>query len=263
MSKKCLVSVLDSSVFPNVPITSFLKTQYQLCVIFQQFLFQIESITHEQRETIAQNTLGQSNNLLWHAQRKMRITASRFGSICKAVTANLDALAISIIQPKPFSSPATAHGIKYEQVAVRKYESMTSQTVKPSGVWVSLYKPYIAATPDGLVDENLIVEVKCPFSIKDSYITPGCISYLTSDTELTLHSSHDYYYQIQGQLYCTQANFCDFIVYTHKDLKVLRIVRDDCFIESMLQKLDAFYQNSFKPALLDYHIYYQYKKFFW
>ena len=39
--------------------------------------------------------------------------------------------------------------------------------VKLAGLFVDLNLPYLAASPDGLIGDDSIIEIKCPISIKD------------------------------------------------------------------------------------------------
>lgn len=68
------------------------------------YISHIETTTHDQ-------ALSSS----WLLQIKMRITATRFGEICKATERkDKKALAKSIIVPEVFKSAAMLHGQKYE-----------------------------------------------------------------------------------------------------------------------------------------------------
>ena len=60
---------------------------------------------------------------------------------------------------------------------------------------------------------------------------------------------HDYYYQVQCQLYCCDLEWCDFVVRTEKELHVERIYRDRKWWASQLEKLREFYFNSLLPEL--------------
>lgn len=79
----------------------------------------------------------------------------------------------------------------------------------------------MAASPDGLVGDDCIIEIKCPFSIRD-YTPENAyeekkIKYLEKKNEkLVLKKNHDYFYQIQGQLHITQKKYCYFVVWTPK-----------------------------------------------
>ena len=56
--------------------------------------------------------------------------------------------------------------------------------------------PYMAATPDGEVGEDVVVEVRCPFTGRNEMIEPGSVfpflKYQTSDTALKRSSSMPY-----------------------------------------------------------------------
>lgn len=117
----------------------------------------------------------------------------------------------------------------------------------------------MAASPDGVIDDKTIVEIKCPYSSRNSQITSITVPYLS---ENGLKKSHQYYYQVQGQLFCTNASKCHFVVYTHEDLKCFVIERDNEFILDMVDQLKNFYHTHFKPLLLVKYVYKNYNQFF-
>ncbi|KAJ8319549.1 hypothetical protein KUTeg_002897 [Tegillarca granosa] len=49
---------------------------------------------------------------------------------------------------------------------------------------------------------------------------------LSSDGRMTLKETHDYWHQIQGQLFLTGTQCCDLVLWTPKDLQIVRIVKD-------------------------------------
>lgn len=110
----------------------------------------------------------------------------------------------------------------------------------------------MAASPDAVIDDNRLVEIKCPYSAKNKEISEETVPYLNyvNDT-LELDNSHDYYYQVQGQFFCFGRKECTFIVYTLKDIKTVTILRDEHFIENMLKKLKEFFETHFKKAVLN------------
>ena len=213
----------------------------------------VSSITDEQISNIENRTRGQSGNDLWFEERKKRIQSSNFGRICKATDrTDKQKLAVDLIKAKTFHSRATEHGIKFEKHAVKMYEKVNSVKVENCGIFVSPSMPFLGASPDGIVSDSLIVEVKCPFVAKDKEITPLTVPYLKAvGSGLELPCNHNYYYQVQGQLFCTGRSVCDFVVYTNEDFKYVRIERDNEFISSMLEKLRDFYTHYFEPALLN------------
>ena len=57
-----------------------------------------------------------------------------------------------------------------------------------------------------------IVEVKCPYSFKDCIINSDIPYLIQTNSELTLSTNPDYYYQVQGQLLCSNRELCYFCV---------------------------------------------------
>lgn len=176
-------------------------------------------------------TIGQSNNPLWFQARKNKITASLFGDVIDAIdrptstkisnilglitgTRNLS----SIPQLKPFLQ----WGLDHEDEAISLYSTTTSNKVEKTGLWLFQDYPFLGASPDGFVLnwENKpmgLLEVKCPYSIRENEIKEKPPYYL-EPTTLALKPAHKYYHQIQGQIYATQIPWCDFVIWTPKDL---------------------------------------------
>jgi hypothetical protein len=127
---------------------------------------------------------------------------------------------------------------------------------------VSKTHPFIAASPVGIIDSEKIVEVKCPFVIKDRLIPPTTVPFLVEKEEkLGLEESHVYHYQIQGQLFCTNSKYCYLVVCTLKDVKFISVKRGDIFINAMIEKLEQFYKQYFRKAVLERFFYRDYKKY--
>ena len=116
--------------------------------------------------------------------------------------------------------------------------------------------PALAASPDRLVGQDTVLEVKCPYTIRDDFISPATLSYIKMvDGKLTLDKNHNYYYQVQGQLLCTQRAKAIFVVYTQKEIVRIDIDRDEKFLSLMTEKLMKFYNDYFKHAVLKTFLY--------
>jgi len=214
----------------------------------------ITSINENERGQIEMQTRDQSKSKTWKFERTKRLHSSNFGRICTAGDkTNFPNLARSLTKTVDFRSNATDHGKKYEHVAVEAYQTITDLKTDRTGICVYSEIPYLAASPDGLVNTDGIIEVKCPYSAKDDLISIDSVSYLKEDANgiLYLNDSHPYYYQVQGTLLCTGRHWCDFIVWTFRDIKVVRIQRDAAFIDRMICKLQHFFHGFFKDAVLD------------
>lgn len=64
---------------------------------------------------------------------------------------------------------------------------------KKCGIFVSKSHPFLAASPDAVIDEHRLVEIKCPYTAKKTKeISEETVPYLNyvNDT-LELNKSHD------------------------------------------------------------------------
>jgi len=224
----------------------------------------ITSMSETERINLERLTVGQHTNATWNKQHTLRITSSQFGVICKATSRkDLGRLADQLVSPRPFSSRAVQHGLKYEAIAVQQFESLYGPT-EPSGMFTCADTPWLAASPDRIVSDAALLEVKCPFAAKDKFISPATVPYLKKvGDDLQLDTKHVYYYQIQGQLLCSDRDLCYFCVYTHKDMRVVKIQKDRSFIAEMLPHLQQFWTDYFQPAVLRRYVYRYYDRYFW
>jgi hypothetical protein len=117
-----------------------------------------------------------------------------------------------------------------------------------SGLCISLEHPFLAASPDGLVGTESIVEVKCPYAARNDKITPNeHFPFLTDSMQLK--PNHNYYAQVQGQMYITKRSHCFFVIYTLVDFKLIEVVIDKDYCQQMIAKLVSFYENHYLPFL--------------
>ncbi len=140
------------------------------------------SVNKEQAEYIEANTRAQAVSPKWYEERKLRITASCFGRVCRRLTStSLDALVKLIINQKIYKSmpAACAGGKNNESQAIDIYittmigDGHTGLEVKRSGLVINPDYTFLGASPDGLVtdpiseDHNGLLEIKCPYVHKD------------------------------------------------------------------------------------------------
>lgn len=89
----------------------------------------------------------------------------------------------------------------------------------------------LGASPDGLVENDSIVEVKFPYKYRNELIKTGLkndSSYIIhyDQDEIGINYEHDYYAQIQGQLHILNKQNCYLVIWTIKDLVTVNIHRD-------------------------------------
>ena len=103
-------------------------------------------------------------------------------------------------------------GHEYERIARKAYMNSEMVWVDDGGFFCN---DIIGASPDGLVGEDGLLEIKCP-SIPVHY------KYLKDQKLPTIYKE-----QVLGQLYVTDRDWCDFYSY-HPDVKqfLIRVYRD-------------------------------------
>ena len=145
------------------------------------------------------------------------------------------------------------HGKNYEKKALKQFEMAHDVKTKECGFFIYKEKPFLGATPDAVIDNECIVEVKCPYKGRHEKISPGRnFPYLELNEEgkVALKRSSRYYDQIQGQLLISRRKYCYFVVYTFKDLLVETVEFDEHYCKfSLIPKLESFYVSHYRPFL--------------
>ena len=91
--------------------------------------------------------------------------------------------------------PALEWGVKYEPVATKLYEKRQCTKVHDFGLLKHPTVSFFGASPDGITDQGVMLEIKCPYSRK-------------IDGSKIIDQ---YYYQMQGQLEVCDLDVCDFL----------------------------------------------------
>jgi len=172
-------------------------------------------------------------------------------------------------KPPPGAVAALEWGRSHEDTAREVYANSNTcgetYQVERTGIHISVEHPWLAASPDGLVDDPSeevgrkqgILEIKCPYSARTHTPEAACQEinrfYCNIvDGHVILKRTHNYYYQVQGQLAITRRPWCDFCVWSPHGVSVERINRDKTFWENkMFPKLKQFYLKYYLPEMAD------------
>lgn len=194
----------------------------------------------------------------WFTQRKGKVTASRIGDILATIrngnwaasrkhyAAQLVSERLSEKNPEPYTNEWIEWGIEQEAPAKEAYTKATGNVVDEVGF---INHPTIAsagASPDGLIGEDGLLEIKCP-------ATATHIERL-----LGANVPEGYYLQMLWQMACTGRKYCDFVSYDPRlpedmQLFIKRYDRDENEIARVEREVLIFLQEvaETEKALLD------------
>ena len=230
-------------------------------------VYQHTTITAEQVKMVKEKTREQSNSKLWFQQRVGRITASKLRNVLHTSISNPSkSLLTSICYPEMvrYQSKACLYGCKHEDDARKAYTEVMSTrhrsfSVARSGLVLDMSRPFIGASPDGLVQccccGKGTLEIKCPYSCRDKAFEEASKDksfYLQCNDkgDLLLTKDHVYYHQVQMQMEVCQTEYCDFVVWSKDQLLCQRVLYDKEFIKAKLDSLGEFTTKCILPELI-------------
>ena len=155
-----------------------------------------QKFLNEQVERIKRMPQPEQRSQDWYDFRDQRITASDFGAALN-MGHGYDYNVLKkkvVLDRKFFTSAAILHGIKYEDVAISIYEHRNNVVVREYGCIAHPVHNFLGASPDGITDDGIMVEIKCPSSREITGVTP-----------------EGYWCQVQGQLEVCELDRCDFL----------------------------------------------------
>jgi putative phage-type endonuclease len=138
--------------------------------------------------------------------------------------------------PESFTSAAIQHGIEHEPIARALYEVSRDVDVEQVGFILHPEIRMTGASPDGLIGDKGLIEIKCPN-------TANHIDYLLGGT-----APAEYHRQMLWQMECTGREWCDFVSYDPRmpddmQLFVVRFLRDDDRIKEMREGVIKFLEE--------------------
>lgn len=203
-------------------------------------------------------TRGQAACERWRYERSKRLPSTLFKDVASRKTTTLCAnLVKRIIYRDNVSTKAIEYGKSHEQKAVKRYEEITGVQVQHCGLFIDPSKPFLCTSPDGLVGEDGLLEVKCPFSVKDAsslieaFTEKNKIGFKVVDGKLSLPTNHKYYFQIQGQLSITNRAWCDLYIWIPNDSQIIHVKQNKDFWSNIIPKLEQFYIECCVPEIVD------------
>ena len=173
----------------------------------------------------------------WYAARCGKATASRFKDVMARLKNGnpaadrqkyLTELVVERLtgQPVPaYENAAMRRGAEHEAAARAAYEQRTGFAVEETG-FVAHDILMTGCSPDGLVDWDGLIEIKCPYN-----------SAVHIDTLLNGMPA-EHMPQVQGQMWITDRQWCDFVSFDPRmpeplQLHIQRINRDPAYVADL------------------------------
>ena len=132
-----------------------------------------------------------------------------------------------------FTNAAMERGTELEPVARSQYEIERDAMVQEAGFIMHSTIAGFGASPDGLVGDDGLIEIKCP----------NTVTHLATLESGTIDGK--YQWQMLAQMACTGRQWCDFMSYDDRmpdDLQsvIIRFDRDEKKISQMETEVSAF-----------------------
>jgi len=137
------------------------------------------------------------------------------------------------VPAESFQNAAMIWGTETEPAARQAYEAATGVFVDEMGIAFHPVLKYTHASPDGLVGDDGLIEIKCPNTT--THI----------ETLRVKKAPSKYINQMLWQMRCTDRQWCDFVSFDprlpeHLQLFVVRVERDDAAIQQLEEKVAEF-----------------------
>jgi len=183
----------------------------------------------------------------WIEARLGRVTASRVADVIAKTKSGYSASRANYMaelicerltgaKGESYQNAAMVWGTETEPKARAAYEADTGNLVTGVGFVSHPTVTMAGASPDGLVGQDGLVEIKCPNTV--THI----------DTVLSEAVPAKYMAQMQWQMACTERDWCDFISYDPRvpeaiQLWTKRVERDDKYIGQLEEEIFNFIEE--------------------
>ena len=156
----------------------------------------------------------------WHNARSGKLTASNLAGVLGLSTFCSRNETYKRIRgvTKFEGNDATRYGCANEQNGINAYQVVTGNLVEPTGLWTHKDYNWLAGSPDGLVGDEGMIEVKCPYYRKVAH------------TQIPIY----YYIQMIACLEMTQRAWCDYVCWTPECTTMFRVSRDEVLFDFLL-----------------------------
>jgi len=191
----------------------------------------------------------------WFEARCGKVTGTRFKSLMmgestqgyKDLITNIACEIITGKMEETYSNALMEQGLETEPEARKEYESIFGVEVATVGFVMrdedDKYHEWIGISPDGILPDNGMIEIKCPLARTH-------LEYIEANK-----LPSEYRYQVQGQLFVSGFDYCDFMSYVN-GMKpfIVHVLPDQELFREFEKRLDALIIQV-QTKLLNYYKY--------
>lgn len=235
-------------------------------------------------EEVRERTCEQGLSKIWYDQRNNRITASNFHAVKKRqqriekgdeVDNTCLVKKLTSVARRPATVNSLRWGIDHESDALQAYKELeaikhVNMTVTQTGLHIIPDVPYLAASPDALVECDCcgkgVLEIKCPYTLRDKDVNRHPPAYVTP-TGLIVDEQKGYYDQITGEMAATGRTWCHFFVWTdirlpddprpvdedeERGYPLMRTIKfnEEYWEDSLMPRLMSYYRDVVAPVVV-------------
>lgn len=167
----------------------------------------------------------------------------KFGQTAKTYAYEVALERMGVEKPEAYGH-ALDWGVNYEFEAIELFQAVTGLAVGLNDVIQHPTLDFVAGTPDGLIGDDAIIEIKCPYNPVNH------LANLREGAQIK-----DYYWQIQGYLWLTGRSVCWFVSYDPRfpeatRLAVHRVERNDEDIIRLAERVQEFEVELVRPLMI-------------
>lgn len=138
-------------------------------------------------------------------------------------------------EPEFTGNVATEYGNLHEPLAVMEYMGKTWLHPEETGFHVHPEHDWLGASPDALIEDDGILEVKCPFGLRNK-----------KGDELVFKDAEDqqhYYAQMQVEMACTGRNYAHFYQWSKHGDSLQTVEFEPEWWDQYFPEMEAFYNR--------------------
>lgn len=176
----------------------------------------------------------------WFAARKGLVTGSSVGAILgfDPNRTRDDVMRAMVREAHGATSEfngniATQWGVTHEDEAREDFERATNLETYPASFIVHPHEKWIGASPDRFVEDDALLEIKCPFGLRNNEYP---------SFKAAVDQPH-YMVQMQVQMYVTERTKCYFWQWTPFGEALEEVAYDPVMIADIMPKLKAFHDQ--------------------